>query len=65
LAVVITGCVFSVLAGNSLPDIVHAKATPPGRIIVVGDVHGCLEELQVNADEPARNACLSILEDDF
>lgn len=32
--------------GNSLPDIVHAKATPPGRIIVVGDVHGCLEELQ-------------------
>lgn len=37
-------------AGNPLPPVVHAKADPKGRIIVVGDVHGCLHELKVGSD---------------
>ena len=30
---------------------VHAKAKPEGRIIVLGDVHGCLDELRVLLDK--------------
>lgn len=33
--------------GNDLPGTVHAKVARPGRIIIVGDVHGCLDEFQV------------------
>ncbi len=33
--------------GNDLPGIVHAKIARPGRIIIVGDVHGCLDEFKV------------------
>lgn len=32
--------------GNALPPVVHAKASATGRIIVVGDIHGCLEEFR-------------------
>ena len=33
--------------GNDLPGTVHAKVAAQGRIIIVGDVHGCLDEFQV------------------
>ena len=40
---------FSFAAGNSLPEVVHATLTAEqigkGRIIVIGDIHGCPVEL--------------------
>ena len=32
--------------GNPLPPTLHATADPPGRVIIVGDVHGCIDELK-------------------
>lgn len=46
-------------AGNPLPPEVHAKADVRGRVIIVGDVHGCLQELQVR--RPSSRAWLSEL----
>ena len=39
-----------IATGNPLPAIIHATLTPEqlgtGRVIIVGDVHGCLAELR-------------------
>lgn len=44
-ASVLTGCA----AGNPLPSVVHKTISQqqlgPGRLVMVGDVHGCLTEL--------------------
>ena len=32
-------------SGNPLPPTLHATADPPGRLIIVGDIHGCIDEL--------------------
>ena len=34
-------------AGNSLPPVVHARAAAAGRIVCIGDIHGCLHEFRV------------------
>jgi hypothetical protein len=41
-------CILSHLcAGNSLPPVVHARAAAAGRIVCIGDIHGCLDEFKV------------------
>ena len=41
-------CMLSHLcAGNSLPPVVHARAAAAGRIVCIGDIHGCLHEVRV------------------
>ena len=39
------------LAGNPLPDVIHAEVSAEqlgnGRVIMVGDVHGCCDELRM------------------
>jgi hypothetical protein len=41
---------FGYFAGNPLPAVVHQvvkqQQLGPGRLLVVGDVHGCFDELQ-------------------
>jgi len=41
----------TVPAGNPLPDLIHAELSAAqlgaGRLIVVGDVHGCPDELKI------------------
>lgn len=45
--------------GNDLPPVVHAELTPDdigdGRIIVIGDVHGCLSELKALLEKCAAD----------
>jgi hypothetical protein len=38
-------------AGNPVPSVVHAQAAARGRIICIGDIHGCLEEFRVTVSE--------------
>ena len=41
-------CILSQLcAGNSLPPVVHARAAAAGRIVCIGDIHGCLDDFKV------------------
>lgn len=43
-------CCAHIPAGNPLPSIIHKvvcqQELGPGRVVLVGDVHGCYEELQ-------------------
>ena len=44
-------------AGNSIPKVmhktIHAADLKPGRLVIVGDVHGCVDELHGLLDKIA------------
>lgn len=56
-------------AGNPLPKAVHASVpasrTVGRRVIIVGDVHGCLEDLQMLLEAIARQDDIVIITGDI
>lgn len=55
-------------AGNPLPKTIHAtvpaSATVGRRVIIIGDVHGCLEDLQMLLEAIAESSDLVVITGD-